>query len=264
MIAKINHDYFSEENIKKYPERLVIVGFIAADGCVSILGTGQKRLVFNICQKDKMALDIINKKLSNRLRHLSFNKTTKSYTITFTSDKICADLERYNIVPHKTATYDLPQLENQQMSYFLRGYFYGDGCIYYNKKRNGCFLIGNKFFMNSLKSYLIDNCILEKCNLYTIKDSEYMQMRMYGRMAARFSKFIFLDRKIVLLPRKHHIIEEKITNEWTVKEKQLLASMDIDSFCELTNRKKKSVILFKWRMSKSSSPDTYGTRVTIP
>ena len=255
MITKLNNDYFSKENIKKFPERLVIIGFIAADGCISIPKTGQQRLVFNICKKDKISLDIINRELSNGKRNLSFNQTTKSYTITFTSNEICNDLKQYNIIPRKTASYDL---DIKQMSYFLRGYFYGDGCIRHEGKGKGCFLIGNKTFITSLQTYLIANNILEKCNVYSIKNSEYLQMCIYGRMAARISKFMFTNKKLNLLPRKHHIIKE-IINEWTNEEKELLLKTDITEFCKITGRNIKSVERFKWRLNRSNS-STYGTR----
>src|ERR1035437_6178218 len=94
----IEHEYFSEENIKKFPERLVIVGFIAADGCISQPKTGQRLLILNICEKDKQSLDIINNELCGGIRNLAFLKSTKSFMLTIPSNKICNDLERFNIV----------------------------------------------------------------------------------------------------------------------------------------------------------------------
>lgn len=245
LTKSIEHNYFSIENIKNYPERLIIVGFIAADGCISQPKTGQKLLIFNISIKDKHALDIINNELCGGLRNLSNIKKTESLMLTIPSNKICDDLKRFNIVERKTDIYDLPNLNIKEMSYFLRGYFYGDGCIS-DSYNSGCFLIGSNCFSKSLQKYLINNKILDDCRIYKIKGrNNCMQIRFTGRIASKFSHFIFKDEKLMLIPKKHKILKEKILNsKWTNEEKELLFKLDINEFCKTTGRSKNTALTY--------------------
>lgn len=243
----IKHDYFSIENIKKFPERLVIVGFIAADGCIVQPKTGQRLLVFNIAQKDRIALDIINKELCKGLRNLAFLRQTKSFMLTIPSDEICCDLERFNIVQRKTRIYDLPTLDMNDLPYFLRGYFYGDGCISDGSKYHpGIFLIGTKMFSESLERCLIENDIVDRIGIYPIKHSKCcLQLALHGRMATKFSKYIFHNKKMMLIPRKHKILKDVILNSWwTNEERELLKTVPIEEFCKITKRSKETARVY--------------------
>lgn len=204
-INEIKHDYFSNENVLNFPERFVIIGFIAADGCISDTSKGQKKLIFNLSMKDESALNIINTELADATRSISFNKKTKSFTLSFPSNQIANDLKRYNIIPRKTATFDLPNLSLKEMSYFLRGYYYGDGCFIKGKTpgTKGYHFIGNKTFAESLQNYLTINKILDRCKVYKIKNSDYKQIVIKGSQGHKFSNYIFSDDKLMLLQRKH-------------------------------------------------------------
>lgn len=245
MITHIDNNYFDEDSILKFPERLVLVGFIAADGCISTEQIGQNRLIFNISIKDRTALDIINKEIASGQRNLSFIKYTNSYILSFPSNQICNDLKRYNIISRKTAVYELPVLNKDEMRYFLRGYYYGDGCISKHNQRRGCYLIGTRIFCEQLSKYLLINNIAVG-KVYSFGKNEiYAQFRITGREAARFSNYIFSDELMMLLPRKHRILNSNFHNcKWTEDEKKLLLTTNIDSFCHISGRTKQSVIAY--------------------
>jgi hypothetical protein len=240
----IKHDYFSDENIIKYPERLVIIGFIAADGCIRKQNTGQKLLIFNISIKDIDALNIINNELTNGIRNISHLKHTNSVMLTIPSDQICNDLKKYNIVERKTLTYKLPILPINVMHYFLKGYYFGDGCL--DNKYDKILLIGNNLFCTELKLYLENNNIVDNVKNYKIKNNDNLiQIHFTGRNANTFSNYIFQDDKLNLLPRKIKICNNKIFNsKWTKEETQLLIDMGptkFNEFCNITKRPIKSV-----------------------
>lgn len=203
--SHIKHNYFSHKNLLKFPERFVIIGFIAADGCVSDTAKGQTKLIFNLSIKDECVLKLINYELSDSTRSISFNKTTKSMMLSFPSNQIVNDLQNYNITPRKTSTFDLPSLSLEQMSYFLRGYYYGDGCYIKGKTfgNKGYHFIGNKYFASSLQKYLTTNNILDRCKVYKIKNSDYKQIVIKGSQGIKLSNFMFSDEKLILLQRKH-------------------------------------------------------------
>jgi transposase len=71
---EIKNDYFSKENLDLFPERFVIVGFIAADGCISDTKNGQNILCINISKKDLNVLNIINKEICKNTRKIYKNK----------------------------------------------------------------------------------------------------------------------------------------------------------------------------------------------
>lgn len=203
-INKIKHDYFSEENMLQYPERMVIVGFIAADGCVYNSKYGQKRLCFNISKKDKEILDFINKELCNSSRKIGFNKKTKSCQLYFTSNKICQSLQRFKIRPRKTNKYRLPCLSLSEMSYFLKGYFFGDGCYYFDNKakRKIYHFIGTTQFATDLRKFIIDNNIVKHVVVSKLKNKTYSQIVFQGKNATDLEKFIFANSKFNFLKRK--------------------------------------------------------------
>jgi hypothetical protein len=203
---QIKNDYFSKINLSSHPERFVIIGFLAADGCIYNEGYGQSRLCINLSQKDRCALDLINQEICVGTRNITNNKTTKSCQIYIPSDEICKDLSRYGIIPRKTKNFDIPKITKEKMKYFLRGYFYGDGCYHRYKYRSVYNIIGSNQFGKSLKNYLIKNRIVENCGVYQLKRSpNHSQIVFQGKHAISFGAYIMNNEKMMLLPRKHII-----------------------------------------------------------
>lgn len=202
--AEINHDYFSQENIQKHPERMVIVGFIAADGCIS-MRFNTPQLVFNISAKDRCCLETINAELCSSSRKIGNITKTKSITLSIPSHYLANDLSRFGIVPRKTAVIELPPIQGDFMRYFIRGYFYGDGCVYKPQKQSARMyhFVGNARFISQLKSHLLNSHIVERCGVYAIKNSEYMQMHIKGSQSTLFGEYLFHDELCMLIPRKH-------------------------------------------------------------
>lgn len=197
----INHSYFSAQNLKLYPERFVIIGFIASDGCI-YERKNSKTLIFNISKKDKVALDIINRELSNSQRIIRNQEKTNSLYLDFPSNEISNDLSLYNIIPQKTQNMDFPKIITEQCRYYLRGVFYGDGNIYLNNNKKRYSIICNNIFGNSLKLYSDLN--ISYCCMSKLKNNPgYCQLVWQGKHAIGFENFIFNDDKMILLKRKH-------------------------------------------------------------
>jgi len=182
-------------------------------------------------------LEIINQELAKSTRHISPIDSTHSCHLYFPSNRICNDLAPFNIVPRKTSTYNLPILAGQEMAYFLRGYFYGDGCVYGNGSSRIYHMIASESFSQSLQTYLVSNRIVDRCNVYPIKGKSCYQIHFKGRQGAKLSHYIFFDNKMMLLPRKHVTTEEKVSSSiWSVSEINLLQSLSLSAFCETTGR----------------------------
>lgn len=199
----IRHDYFSCSNLTTHPERFVLVGFLAADGCVYANGAGQSRLCINLAKKDQCVLEFINHELSSGTRKIGENAKTKSCQFYIPSNQLCADLAQHGIVPRKTKHYALPALPEQEMRYFLRGYFYGDGCYHLPTRGRPIFhLIASDVFADGLKEHLALKNI--HASVYRLKRSPgTSQVIIRGKNTQPFYQFIFHDDKMAFLPRKH-------------------------------------------------------------
>jgi hypothetical protein len=236
-----NHNYFHEDNLKLHPERLVIVGFIAADGCISVPKSGQRKICFNLCEKDKSVLDRINSEICFGARHIYPNRKTRSAMLSIPSDQLCKDLSVFGIVPRKTETFTLPLLPEPQMAYFLRGYFYGDGCVYGEGCKRRYHIIGTSSFCHSLRDYILSKGVVERASIYPAKNPVYANFEVSGRQAQMMSLYLFADNKMVLLQRKHVKTVVPVKATWWTKDeiKQIRncsSFADVRTFCESTGR----------------------------
>lgn len=202
----IQHDFFSNKNILNNPSRLILVGFIAADGCVyRRTTTSQQTLVIRLSHKDSHVLQVFNDLISNGTRKISISKNSQA--IDFPSNAICDDLALYGIIPRKTSVYTWPEgLTIEDTRLFLLGYFYGDGCSGTYNGRKILNFVSTTAFANSLKQFVINNNIADHCVVSLLKrNPNYAQSVFQGKHFERFAKWLFQTTPIPLLPRKHLI-----------------------------------------------------------
>ena len=120
----VNDTFFDEET----PDVAYIIGFLAADGCVS--------------KKDNtvsLGLSSVDREILEKFRSLIGGRpiddyiTSDGYNVskwTVASKKIKDKLAEYNIVPQKTFTFTFPsKLKRENYIHFIRGYFDGDGSV---------------------------------------------------------------------------------------------------------------------------------------
>lgn len=207
-----NENYFSEPNI----ENCYWAGFIAADGCIF-----SSCLRINLHIKDKSHLEV----LKNSIEYTgplidiigkpscTYHKKEAYYSslLSIRSNKICDDLNKnFNITPRKSLTLQPPNLIDREhiLSYII-GIIDGDGCLYFDKKRNG-------FSLQITGSSLIINWINNQFNnlgkISNHRISEGVQTVMYSIVACRcvLSQLQnhILKHKIPVLDRKWDKIEE--------------------------------------------------------
>ena len=138
-----------------------MLGFIAADGNIAKKENG---IFIEIHQKDEALLHFFNE-ITKNTRPLKYyihkhkdGADTPSAKFRAWSSAWKKDLAVYNIVPNKTFILKPPYfLENQYRITFLKGYFDGDGSIYYNKSKNQffCSFIGaSKEMIDWIYSFL--------------------------------------------------------------------------------------------------------------
>jgi len=158
-----NFDYFeSVDGVDKS----YFLGFIAADGCVFQREGSQNRqalLSIVLSKKDEEILHKFNKyiegncKVSNRISTSDDGTNLEYCSLQMVSNKLCNDLEKYNITPRKTWTFSIANIPNDQYWHFLRGYFDGDGSIFNNGDLPSNYIVtvcGNKTTMTQIHDFL--------------------------------------------------------------------------------------------------------------
>lgn len=144
-IRDFNSDYFKDIDC---PAKAYWLGFLYADGQV-IYDEARRSYECSIQLQsgDIAALQDLNNRLGG-IHHIEFKhreqqildnpeiSITDSYVLRIFSKELVSDLIKHNIIPNKTQSSIYPVVNKDLFFDFLRGYIDGDGCIYYNVKKN--------------------------------------------------------------------------------------------------------------------------------
>ena len=112
-----------------------VLGFFAADGTMIRNNRGGHFIEFHVT--DKEILEAIrrvvgsNHKISVRIRRSIKHKT--GYRIQIGSREMYNDLLALRMSSRKSLTLQMPKIPKRCFSHFVRGYFDGDGCVYFKK-----------------------------------------------------------------------------------------------------------------------------------
>ncbi len=193
---KFNHNFFEniDDEYKAY-----WLGFIMADGCVSL--TQSSKVCIKLSQKDEKHLSKWHEALNsiNKLYNYIANNTTAS---THYSKKMCQDLIKLGCVPNKSLILQYPQIDQTLDRHFIRGYFDGDGCIYFHKNQYHddnlrLIFLGTLQFLNTIREKICTTAqVKQKPNtrIYCLEISGYKQARRIAAWLYEDSR-MFLDRK---------------------------------------------------------------------
>ena len=208
----INHDFFKSINSE---EQAYLLGFYVADGNIN-----EKRKTFRIkiSKEDQEIIEMYKKEISPNARIIEVNpyvikgRNEKEYIsnpqaiIDINSAIIVKSLVSLGYGYNKTySNLNLPNLSEDLLIHFIRGYFDGNGGIdtNSNKMENVKIAIssGSRMFLEELRSYLFKNGInsyifQEKPNAYRlniggVRNADNMWNYMYE------NSHIFLDRKFI-------------------------------------------------------------------
>lgn len=208
MRREVNKNFFK----KWTPEMAYVLGFFAADGSMLKNNRGGCYLEFQVA--DRSALVQIQKamksnhKISKRKER---NKKWKDhYRIQIGSKEIFNDLVKFGFMPAKTKIMKMPDISGQHISDFVRGYFDGDGCVYFKKHKrsdNGReawvftsrFTSGHKPFLEQLwgilkKHGLKGGCLYDKIGGHELVFSRHDSLALY-RLMYNNSDCCCLERK---------------------------------------------------------------------
>lgn len=138
-------DYFEKINTLK---KAYIFGLLLSDGC---LHKGRINLSLQTC--DKYMLEIVSKNLFvDKTPKLYKNPKSNCFALVISDKKISKDLKNIGLIEKKSLILEYPNsIPTKFFGHFLRGYFDGDGCIYFNEKTNAKSFIITSGSINFLK-----------------------------------------------------------------------------------------------------------------
>ena len=144
-----------------------VLGFFAADGNMIRNKRGAHFISFKIT--DLCILEAMQKAMGSNHSIGTSNKVLEGqraqYSLQLGSKKMFADLKKLDMTPVKSATLHLPAVPEKYVGHFVRGYFDGDGCVYFaslkfRARKNPkwvlqtIFTCGNKTFLAQLLTLL--------------------------------------------------------------------------------------------------------------
>ena len=219
-----NEDYFKNIDTE---DKAYWLGFIAADGCVIKCSSyNSYRLQISVSINDIEHLEKflecieandIEIKTFKSSGFSSNNKKEDMAMVRLNSAKLCNDLRKYNIHERKSYDIEIPDLTNDMMIHYLRGFIDGDGSYHYhydnksNRYRYSFEIVG----ASSLMAYQLQGCFLSNginVNVYTRK-SKLSDKQIYRLMTAsrkemlKIINLLYSDANIYL-NRKYEKINE--------------------------------------------------------
>jgi len=133
MFRAVQHDFFK----KWSSEMAYVLGFFAADGNMIKNKRGAHFVSFYSC--DKKLLEQVRHvlqsthKIGMRRRKRENHLWRNGYQLQIGSKAMFFDLLSLGMTPRKSLTLSFPDVPEKFFKNFVRGYFDGDGCVYFGK-----------------------------------------------------------------------------------------------------------------------------------
>lgn len=188
----VNEHYF--DNIDA-PNKAYILGLLWADGCNHI---DHYSITLSLQEDDKEVVEFVKSELEYEgpISYIELSKRNEKYKnqyrLCINDEYMSKKLNEIGMVQAKSLVAKFPDCVPPELySHFIRGYFDGDGCIYYDDKRNKCITmtVGTKQFCEKCSNILFD--IKCKNNVYHAK--YWNDNTMAFRTAGNKSSEQFLD-----------------------------------------------------------------------
>lgn len=153
-----NSNYFNPQNLNE--ESAYWLGFLYADGCVHT-----KSNEISISLKDEEHLYKFKEAISSS-NHIGvtnvdkFKKPTKVFHFSIRDKQLRNDLVELGCVPQKSLKLEkIPNIKEELIPHFIRGYFDGDGSLHYTHdgKRVRISFLGTKSFLENIREILDTN-----------------------------------------------------------------------------------------------------------
>lgn len=191
-----------------------VLGYFAADGCMYTTKKGEHFIEFTSI--DRELLEVVRSAVGSnhaitQLRKRNSNQTPQ-FKLRIGSRQWLESLAALGFTPNKTFTLRFPHIPEEFVGSFIRGYFDGDGCVYfklltYANRRNPrsilltLFTSGSQPFLSEMHKRLKlhglkGGSLVKRGNAYDLKFSHRDSLALY-RLMYNTSEVaqLFLPRK---------------------------------------------------------------------
>ncbi len=167
-------------------------------------------------------IDVIEKfkKFFNTDAPIRIDKRSENHQITYTlevsSAKIAKDLIKLGVINNKTFRTMIPEMNEEFIRHFIRGYFDGDGCLYTRKNKNcrTCLITSSsELILKQIEGYCkLRDIIRKNKNIYVQKYRKYhcWDFRLDHRYEIyKFLQHIYKDATVYMERKYQHWLEIK-------------------------------------------------------
>lgn len=187
----INETYFSEIDTK---EKAYILGYLLADGYIN-----NSTLEFGCAIADKEILEFIAKELNFNTRIFPIAR------ITVRNKRIIKDLLRYTVGSKENKTF--PRINKNLQHYMLLGFFDGDGCLTWGKRKDRNRLWQKVNFTGSYKLLYAIQKLLQKLDITSSlhpkgKENCYVLELASKEDVKKILSYMYGDEDLIILHRK--------------------------------------------------------------
>lgn len=207
----VNKDFFKIWNQKM----AYVLGYLYADGSLADASYLRGKYI-SVTSIDKNTIVKIRHWLDSKHTIVECIPSTPNghirYLLRIGSHELYKDLTKLGLYPNKSLTITFPKIPGKYLSHFVRGYFDGDGCIYFQKAkgitRDIIIRRLRTIFVSGSKKFLIGLMIVLKNNLNINQDKVYRGHKSYQLMYSTndsIEVFKFLYKNVeneVFLERK--------------------------------------------------------------
>lgn len=204
-----NNDFFKQWS----PEMAYVLGYFAADGCMIKNKRGAYYIEFISTDRELIkglrTLFKSNHKIG--IKPKKNDRCMLNYRLQIGSKIVFSDLLKLGFLPNKSKVIKLPLIPSGFFNHFVRGYFDGDGNVYYGKYKPSDrvgektvfqvnFVSGSPYFLPALQKRLKREAGLHGGTLYfaegyRLSYSKYDSIRFLNFIYRDVGKNLFLKRK---------------------------------------------------------------------
>lgn len=189
---------FRDEIFKRNELFYYFAGLVASDGT---LDTERPRIRIALKNSDCELLDNLGDRIfsNNKLHHWNSGKTDVC-NISVENKEIYLALIELGITPQKTKTLDIDfnLIPENMIPHFIRGYFDGDGSIFYlnrDKVYNSSFC-GGTSTMLKFQEILSANCISSRIYKDERKSFDFSNLKLFKNDSVKLGKFMYSNSTI--------------------------------------------------------------------
>lgn len=205
-----NNNFFDNINNE---QKAYWLGVLFADGCIKKITENSKVITFSSIDKEwveqyKYDIESNGKILTEH--HKKYNKDI--YKLNIFNCQLFDSLNKLGCTPNKSLTIKFPNIKEDLIHHFIRGYFDGDGTVGvynyikgYNKKTLRCGVFcGSEIFLKKMIDYIPVKT--KNIKHYTRKNNVYY-FRFSVKDSLAFSNYIYKNAT-VYLKRKKDIFDQ--------------------------------------------------------